>query len=489
MLERIGFWAYFSQWRFAEALSRLPADAWPCSGLELWACYRLGLYDTVSNASWDGRHLRAGMAMAVSLAACGRQADAEAVLRQLQARHGSGSYLDQLADALAPFMPQQALALVNHDRAPVALRAALLLRCGEREQVTSIIQSALNKPGTVNPELHLFATNALGGSPAEKLARLNAYLAARGLPALALKEADQAPHVGNLRPLLELPAVHGPLVSVLMTTYNTADRISAAIEGLLAQTWRNLEVVVVDDASTDDTQAVVASLAARDARVKYFRLPCNAGTYVAKSIGLELAQGDFITCHDSDDWSHPLRIERQMQPLLADKRLIATTSQWVRVEDDGSYYARPVHPLTRLNPASPLFRRREVEQRTGLWNAVRTGADSEFHSRLKLVFGRRAVRRLVQPLAFGAHRPNSLMTAADTGYTAQGMSPTRLAYWESWTKWHIASLRAGYTPAMPSLRLQALEGGPYEVPQVVEVPPLNILACLEAVREASRATR
>ncbi len=487
MLERIGFWAYFSQWRFAEAVSRLPASAWPSSGLDLWACYRLGLYDTVSKSVWDGKHLRAGMAMAVSQAACGRQQQASEVLRQLQARHGSGGYVAQLADALAPFMPEQALALVKHDRAPIALRAALLLRCGEREQASSIIQSALNKSDTANPELHLFATNALGGSPAEKLARLNTYLAARDLPALALKDSAQAPHVGNLRPLLELPAVHGPLVSVLMTTYNTADRISAALEGLLAQTWRNLEVVVVDDASTDDTQAVVSSLAARDNRVKYFRLPCNAGTYVAKSIGLELAKGEFVTCHDSDDWSHPLRIERQIQPLLADKRVIATTSQWVRIEDDGSYYARPVHPLTRLNPASPLFRRREVEQRMGLWNAVRTGADSEFHARLKLVFGRRAVRRLVEPLAFGAHRPNSLMTAVDTGYTAQGMSPTRLAYWEAWTKWHIASLRTGTLLVMPSLHVQALEGSPYEVPQEVHVPPQNILACLEAVNEASSA--
>ena len=487
MLDRIGFWTYFLQWRFAEALSCRPTGGWPNSGFDLSACYRLGLYDTVSKSSWDGQHLRGGIARAVSLAACGRHTESCDVISQLQARHGSGNYLFKLADALAPFMPEQSLALVNHDRAPIVLRSALLLRCGEREQAASIIRSALANSGSLHPELHLLATNALGGSPVEKLARLNAYLGARGLPALALKDAALPPNVGNLTTQLELPAVHGPLVSVLMTTYNTSGLISAAIEGLLAQTWRNLEVMVVDDASTDDTAEVVRRLAARDARVKYFRLPCNAGTYVAKTIGLELAKGEFVTCHDSDDWSHPLRIELQMKPLLADRRVIATTSQWVRIEDDGSYYARPVHPLTRLNPASPLFRRREVEQRMGLWNAVRTGADSEFHARLKLVFGRRAVRRLVQPLAFGAHRPNSLMTAADTGYTAQGMSPTRLAYWESWTKWHIASLRAGAMPVMPSLRTQALDGSPYWVPPEVQAYPQSVIACLEAVREVNSA--
>lgn len=489
MLGRVGFWSCFFQWRFAEALSRLPAGAWPKSGSDLWTCYRLGLYDTVAQSCWDGRHLRGGIAMAVSLAACGRQTEACEVIRQLQVRHGSGNYLFKLADALAPFMPEQALALVNHDRAPIALRPALLLRCGEREQAASIIQAALANLGPVHPELHLLATNALGGAPGVKLARLNAYLDARGLPALALKDAALPPNVGNLTTQLELPAVQGPLVTVLMTTYNTSGLISAAIEGLLAQSWRNLEVVVVDDASSDDTSDVVGRLAARDARVKYFRLPCNAGTYVAKTIGLELSRGEFVTCHDSDDWSHPMRIERQMKPLLEDRRVIATTSQWVRVEDDGSYYARPVHPLTRLNPASPLFRRREVEQRMGLWNAVRTGADSEFHARLKLVFGRRAVRRLVQPLAFGAHRPNSLMTAADTGYTAQGMSPTRLAYWESWMKWHIASLRAGAMPVMPSLHVQALEGSPYWVPPEVQASTQGLIACLEAVHEVKSAVR
>jgi hypothetical protein len=175
---------------------------------------------------------------------------------------------------------------------------------------------------------------------------------------------------------------------------------------------------------------------------------------VAKTVGLEHARGDFVTCHDSDDWSHPQKLALQMRPLLMNRQVVATTSHWVRLADDGTCYARPVYPLMRLNGASPLFRRREVEDNAGLWDAVRTGADSEFHARLQLVFGRDAVRRLARPLTFGAHRANSLMTAPDTGHTAHGMSPMRLAYWEAWTRWHVAELRAGRKPRMPALLAQ-----------------------------------
>ncbi|HBS26203.1 MAG TPA: glycosyltransferase family 2 protein, partial [Gammaproteobacteria bacterium] len=258
-----------------------------------------------------------------------------------------------------------------------------------------------------------------------------------------------------------------------MTAYNAADRIKPAVESLFAQTWQNLEIVIVDDASSDNTNEVIEALAAGDNRIRFLRMPRRVGTYVAKTAGLQLAAGEFVTCHDSDDWSHPLRIEKQMQPLLDNPQLVATTSKWVRIEDNGSFYARPVHPLARLNPASPLFRRKQVEEETGLWDLVRTGADSEFYARLRLVFGSKAVKRLQQPLAFGAHREDSLMTAANTGYNSAGVSPNRLAYWEAWTHWHIKELRAGRKPMMPT------QGRPFTAPSTIVVPQADATHCLQ----------
>lgn len=473
----LGFFAYLAQARYADAIAQLSPGEWPRNGWQQMACYRLGMYRTVAHSTWDGKHLQGGMAVAVSLAGCGEHDRATLVVRDLLARHGAGRYQISLADALAPFMPELALSLVNHGHAPVPLRAALLLRAGGRELAARLINEALLRSGrSAGAELLLLQTNAVEGSPAEELARMNAFLAQFSLSPVALRDVDQPPGTGNLMPAQRLAPVDGPLVSVIMTAYNTAGRIGAALEGLRAQTWRNLEVVVVDDCSTDETADVVRALAEQDGRIRYFRLPCNAGTYVAKTVGLHRAIGEFVTCHDSDDWSHPMRIERQIRPLLGNRRLVATTSQWVRIEDNGTFYARPVHPLMRLNPASPLFRRSEVVADAGLWDTVRTGADSEFHSRLRLVFGRQAVRRVVQPLAFGAHRADSLMNAPGTGYSEVGLAPHRLAYWEAWTRWHIAELHAGRKPTMPPM--QTLSAGPFECSPGVRVLKATVLSNL-----------
>jgi hypothetical protein len=199
---------------------------------------------------------------------------------------------------------------------------------------------------------------------------------------------------------------------------------------------------------------------------------------------LRRAAGEFITCHDSDDWSHPMRIERQVRPLLEDAKLVFTTSLWVRMQDDGIYYARPVHPLMRLNPASPMFRKDTVLQHAGGWDTVRTGADSEFMARLKLVFGHKAMHRVAQPLAFGAHRADSLMTAADTGYSTSGMSPTRLAYWESWTYFHISELRAGRKPHLP---VDLLAKRRFAAPDTIAVPQRDIEKCLDSKKISTAA--
>jgi len=474
------FYRYLAQCRFAEALAHWPAEQPLSSGWALWAAYRLGLYATVSNDSWDGKHRWGGVAMAVSLAACGRGDEAGEVVSRLIARHGTGRYLVTLADALAPFMPVLALEVLQHRPSPSLLHVALLLRTGAQDEAVHMLH-VMKKSGSWGrqPEAHLFETNVLGGAPDVQLQRLNAYFSSFGLPGVSLVNPALPPSAMNVQSASPLPAVDGPRVSVLMTAFDASERIDAAIRGLLAQTWRNLEIVVADDASRDDTAAVVQALADEDKRVRFVRMPCNVGTYIAKTTGLELASGEFVTCHDSDDWSHPQRIERQVRPLIENSRLAATTSRWVRVEDSGMFYARPVHPLARLNPASPMFRRRQVEADTGLWDVVRTGADSEFHARLKLVYGRSAVLAMKLPLALGAHRLDSLMTAPDTGYSATGFSPTRLAYWEAWTHGHIDALRAGRRPVMP----RATQPRPYEAPERIRVPPADIERCMQVATD------
>lgn len=478
MLRFLAFYRTFSQNHFTHALARYSDFPHIDNPYMLYACYRLGMYQTVATTPfYTGNNWRGGFARAVSLAACGRHEEAQKQTDAWLCHSVTEEQKANLADCLAPFHPKLAHNILQNTAASVLLRAALCLRAGQDGSARDMLKSYLkSNGGDANPESYLCYSNATHtGTPKEKLSLLNSFLKRHQVPELALADDAKPPGPMNVCTTEESPALHGPLVSILMTAYNSEERVAAAIQSVLNQSYRDLELIVVDDASSDHTGKIAEEIASKDSRVKFVRLPCNVGTYVAKNIGMQYARGEFVTCHDSDDWAHPVKIERQIAPLLSDKKLVFTTSHWVRMQDDGVYYARPVHPLMRLNPASPLFRRELVLDHAGVWDAVRTGADSEFLARLKLVFGRKAMKRIVQPLTLGSHRPDSLMTAKETGYSAEGMSPTRLSYWEAWNYWHIAELRAKRKPG-----LQCFEKGrcPFVAPESILVPQADIDACL-----------
>lgn len=457
---------------FAKALAKVNcrqfAYAWSVD-----AYYQLGMYRSAVQAMPQARSSVQWLAGVVALAACGKQEAVKAALQSTRLDRLSNALRIQLADDLAPFMPKVAWQVLQFQgtKSPVSLRVALLLRNGRQAQAKACLEQAGANAYAQQPELHLYASMAQpDASPAQQLARLNAFLHSCQVPPLALQDAALPPGPCNVLVAESVPPVHGPLVSVLVTTFRTGQRAVRAIESILQQSYRNLEVVVVDDASGDDTPQLLAQLAKQDARIRVLTLPVNVGTYVAKSIGLQAARGEFVTCHDSDDWSHPCKIARQVQPLLDEPALVASISYLLRMQDDGQFYAWPVHPLMRINQSSLLFRRELVLAKAGSWDCVRTGADSEFYARLRLVFGKKAVKRIRQPLSLVAHRPGSLMTDKKTGYSDKGISVERLDYVESWGRWHIECLARGKTPYLGLLAMQR----EFAAPQGIEVPATHI---------------
>jgi glycosyltransferase involved in cell wall biosynthesis len=106
------------------------------------------------------------------------------------------------------------------------------------------------------------------------------------------------------------------LVSIILPTYNRADRIGRAIRSVIAQTHRTWELIVVDDASTDDTAAVVDSFA--DPRIFRVSLPFNCGSPARpRNVGLQIARGDFIAYIDDDNTWRPQHLERLLAALHA----------------------------------------------------------------------------------------------------------------------------------------------------------------------------
>jgi glycosyltransferase involved in cell wall biosynthesis len=95
------------------------------------------------------------------------------------------------------------------------------------------------------------------------------------------------------------------VVSAIMATYNGAEFIAAAVDSILAQTFSDWELIIVDDGSTDDTAAVLGRY--RDPRISVHSLPANVGRAAARNVALGLARGRYIALADSDDISLPDR--------------------------------------------------------------------------------------------------------------------------------------------------------------------------------------
>ena len=112
------------------------------------------------------------------------------------------------------------------------------------------------------------------------------------------------------RDLLE----YGALVSVVMPIFNRAHLVPRVVGSILAQTYRNLDVVIVDDCSTDDIEGAIAALG--DPRVRLIRRERNGGAAAARNTGVAAARADWIAFHDSDDYCTSDRIDLSVRKLM-----------------------------------------------------------------------------------------------------------------------------------------------------------------------------
>ncbi|RZL05855.1 MAG: glycosyltransferase family 2 protein [Pedobacter sp.] len=110
-----------------------------------------------------------------------------------------------------------------------------------------------------------------------------------------------------------------PLISVIVPCYNVAAYVERAVQSILTQTYLNLEVLIVDDASTDNSLELCQSFC--DTRLKIITCPENTQKIGAVNKALALASGDYIAFQDADDWSEPERIEKQLEAFLKDPHL------------------------------------------------------------------------------------------------------------------------------------------------------------------------
>lgn len=135
------------------------------------------------------------------------------------------------------------------------------------------------------------------------------------------------------------------MISVIVTTKNGSPTIERALNSILSQTEKDLEVIVISDASTDDTEEKVKKMSAEDSRIKLFRLDQNVGPGKARSIAIEKAAGDLIAILDDDDmWISVEKLKTQKKFLVENPDHVLVGSDHVRFVDEGGKFLFTFEP-------------------------------------------------------------------------------------------------------------------------------------------------
>ncbi|MCG7384150.1 glycosyltransferase [Paenibacillus sp. ACRRY] len=331
----------------------------------------------------------------------------------------------------------------------VLLQAELYQMLGKGKQAEEIINS--NNKSQKQGDLLLANANLKNDLPT-KLQWINRLMLLHGLAEIDLeKEGRQSNFLfDRLKTVSKnkkniFVTKKKPLVSIIMPVYNSETVIKTALDSLLSQTWTNIELIIVDDCSTDRTIEIIDEYIELDTRIKLIKAEVNSGTYVSRNLGLKVAMGEFVTCHDADDWSHAEKIERQVLHLIDNPKLVANVSDQSRLTNNLLFYRRKQQRLYVFsNMSSLMFRRQKVKEKIGYWDSVRFSGDGEFVRRMKREFGEASVANICSgPLSFTRVSEYSLTENGPFGYYGYFFG-ARKEYVESFDNYHKQAVNLRY---------------------------------------------
>lgn len=263
-----------------------------------------------------------------------------------------------------------------------------------------------------------------------------------GLAPVELAEDGRSPfdrlnvHSGAPRSVTE-----GPLVSVIMTTYKPdPEALRNSMNSVLNQTWKNLEILLVDDGSPEPYRSWISKLSETDDRIRLLVARENGGTYVARNLGIKNAQGRYITGQDDDDWSHPERIERQVAA-LEHRRSSGTVVTSLRANSELLVSSPGTSPIGGAAASFMTYTR--LAREVGGYLHMRKAADNEFLHRIEAYSNRRVVS-LREPLMTVRRRDESL---SRSDYRPGWSHPARRSFRNAYLHWHKSAngalLRSG----------------------------------------------
>ncbi len=174
-----------------------------------------------------------------------------------------------------------------------------------------------------------------------------------------------------------------PKVSVILTSFNNGKYLGEAIDSILAQSFEDFELILVDDCSNDDSVEIIRTYEKRYSRIKSVLLDSNTGMSGARNRGYDFADGEYIAYMDSDDVSLPTRLQKQVD-FLEQKPEIGAVGVWVRRTNDRTKHTMirkcpPEHAIIVFNIfngerlqilSGTMMIRREFLEEIGGWNEV-----------------------------------------------------------------------------------------------------------------------
>jgi glycosyltransferase involved in cell wall biosynthesis len=135
-----------------------------------------------------------------------------------------------------------------------------------------------------------------------------------------------------------------PLVTVLMSCYNSSTWLEEAVNSILGQTFKNFEFLIIDDGSTDNSLSILETLAAQDLRIKLIK-KSNTGLADSLNIGLNYAKGKWVARMDADDISEPDRLERQVNFAAFNANLVFLGAGLRVIDEEGIIGSEYVYPV------------------------------------------------------------------------------------------------------------------------------------------------
>lgn len=212
-----------------------------------------------------------------------------------------------------------------------------------------------------------------------------------------------------------------PLVSVIMPVYNGERYLAQAVESILSQTYTNLELLILDNGSSDGTAGIIAGYARRDHRVRplWEPVPLGYGGEVASNVAARRAKGAFIAKLDADDVAMPDRLAKQISYLTAHPDVFLVGSQLKLIDESGRVMGTRTYPIThekiyfefylRFPIANPAVMYRNV-LKEDLYQ-IRFAHFNDYYSLFRLMQAGYRMHNLPESLtAYRIHTTNTVFT-------------------------------------------------------------------------------